>query len=161
VRKRAIAWAITITAVAILGPGSGMAGAKERNRKTETVKCHISLIRQSSPTASTPGEDFGFVTCSGPFGEGVQHDTFTLMPRTSTTGTATLKFKAYFDSGTVSGEWDATYVFTSASTGTFAQKVKWTSGTGAFKHVKGTGSGTGTQNGARSTVTQTIKVTGI
>jgi hypothetical protein len=160
VHTKAIAWAITITAVAILGPGSGMAGAKEK-KKTETVKCHISLIRQSSPTASAPGEDFGFVTCSGPFGEGVQHDTFTLMPKTSSTGTATLKFKAYFDSGTVSGEWDATYVFTSATTGTFAQKVKWTSGTGAFKHVRGTGSGTGTQNGARSTVTQTIKVTGL
>ena len=157
-RRIACAITIVIAAVAILAPGSQTAVAK---KKRKTVSCTIQLQTQSFPSASAPGEDFGFVDCSGPFGNGLQYDTFTLMPATPTTGTAELKFKAYFDTGTVSGVWRADYEFTSATEGTFVQKVSWTGGTGAFKHVKGTGTGTGHQSGNRGTITQTVTVTGL
>lgn len=130
--------------------------------KTKKVTCHIMLIQQHAPSASAPGEDFGIVNCSGPFGKGVQHDTFTLMPKTQTSGNALLKFKAFFDTGTVSGVWRATYQFISATTATFTQrKVEWTRGTGAFKNVKGTGSGTGLLNGNLGTITQTLSISSI
>jgi hypothetical protein len=154
---RAIACAITIVGVGISVPGAPTAAAK----KKRTVSCTFHLRTQSFPTATAPGEDFGFVDCSGPFGSGVQYDTFTLTPETATTGTAELKFKAYFDQGTVSGVWNATYEFTSATEGTFEQTVTWTHGTGKFKHVRGSGTGTGTQSGNDGTVTQEVRVTGV
>ena len=152
----AIACAITLLAVAILASDAPTAAAKNKL----TVSCTIELRTQSFPTASAPGEDFGFVSCSGPFGSGVQHDTFTLMPETATTGTAELRFKAYFDEGTVSGVWRADYEFTSATEATFTQTVTWTGGTGDFKHVTGTGTGVGHQSGNLGTITQTVRVTG-
>jgi hypothetical protein len=159
VRYKLIACAIAILAAGLVTAGGPPAAAKKK--KTRTVTCTIHLQTQSFPTASAPGEDFGFVDCSGPFGSGVQYDTFTLMPETATTGTAELRFKAYFDEGTVSGVWHADYEFTSETEGTFDQTVEWTRGTGAFKHVKGTGTGTGQQSGNRGTITQTVTVTGL
>ena len=157
VGRRAVVCAVAIATVGAVAVGAPAAGAK----KQRTVSWTIHLLTQSFPTASAPGEDFGFVDCSGPFGSGVQHDTFTLTPATATTGTAELRFKAYFDRGTVSGVWNATYEFTSATEGTFVQTVTWTGGTGAFKHVRGTGSGTGAQSGNQGTITQTVAVTGL
>jgi len=155
----AIVCGIAVLAVGLLAPGAPTAAAKKK--KGRTVSCTIHLQTQSFPTASAPGEDFGFVDCSGPFGSGVQYDTFTLMPETATTGTAELKFKAFFDTGTVSGVWNADYEFTSETEGTFVQTVTWTGGTGAFKHVKGTGTGIGRQRGNRGTITQEVTVTGL
>jgi len=160
-RIRAIAVAISIAAAA-LGAGAQPGTAKPpKAKKTEAIACNVRLLTQSFPTASAPGEDFGTISCSGPFGDGVQHDTFTLNPETPTTGTAELRFKAYFDHGTVSGVWRATYEFTSATTAIFDQRVEWTGGTGRYKHVRGTGTGTGVQNGNVGTITQTINVSGI
>ncbi|MEA2217674.1 MAG: hypothetical protein QOJ35_300 [Solirubrobacteraceae bacterium] len=157
-RMRAIACAITVTAAA----GGALAPvAQTAVPKKKTVTCHFNVFIQSFPTATAPGLNFSVVRCSGPFGRGVQRDTFTLAPKTPTTGTAVLTFKAYFDTGTVSGVWRADYEFTSATSGTFKQKVTWSGGTGAFKHVRGTGSGTGLETGMRGTVDQRIAVTGL
>jgi hypothetical protein len=158
-RTRTVACAITVVAVGLLAPGAD--GHVHKAKHSKSVTCDMNIRIQSFPTASAPGEDFGFVDCSGPFGRGVQYDTFTLTPKTSTTGTAELRFKAYFDNGTVSGVWNATYQFTSATTGVFDQTVTWTSGTGDFKHVRATGSGTGAQDGMIGTVHQRVSVTGI
>jgi hypothetical protein len=145
-----------LAAALILAPGAQTAAPKKK-----TITCNMRLQTQSFPTASAPGEDFGHVRCSGPFGRGVQYDTFTLTPMTPTTGTAELKFKAYFNTGTISGVWRADYVFTSETMGTFVQRVSWTKGTGAFRRVRGTGTGMGTQDGMRGTVDQRIRVTGL
>jgi hypothetical protein len=107
-----------------------------------------------------PGQDFGLVECSKPFGHGVQYDTFRLMPKTSTTGTAVLRFKAYFNTGTVSGVWRATYRYTSSTMGIFKQHVTWDRGTGAFAHVRATGTSHGVQSGTHGTIDQVLKVTG-
>ena len=157
-RSKAIACAITITAVGILAPNANTSATKKK-----TITCTFNLSTQSFPTATAPGEDFGKVRCSSPFGNGLQYDTFTLMPAAAdpTTGKAELRFKAYFNTGTVSGVWRADYKFTSQTMGTFVQKVSWTKGTGRFRNVRGTGTGTGTQDGNKGTVKQTIKVTGL
>ena len=161
-RSRAIAVATTIAAVAVLGTGAQAVMAKPaKAKRTATITCNLRLLIQSFPTASAPGEDFGTVSCSGPFGDGIQYDTFTLNPETPTTGTAELRFKAYFDRGTVSGIWRADYEFTGPTTAIFEQRIEWTGGTGKFKHVRGTGTGTGVQEGLIGTVTQTLQLTGI
>ncbi len=157
-RTRAIACAITLTTVGILAPAAQTAST---SKKKKTITCEMRLVTQSFPTASAPGEDYGKIRCTAPFGSGLQYDTFTLTPKTSTTGTAELKFKAYFNTGTVSGVWNADYVFQSETKGTFVQKVKWTKGTGAFKRVRGTGTGTGQQDGMRGTIKQRVTVTGL
>jgi hypothetical protein len=161
-RTKAIAVALAIATAAILGPAAqaGMAKAAKA-KKTETVTCDVRLTTQSWPTATAPGEDFGTISCTGPFGDGIQYDTFTLNPETDTTGTAELRFKAYFDRGTVSGIWRADYEFTGPTTAIFEQRIEWTGGTGKFKHVRGTGTGTGIQEGLTGTVTQTLQLTGI
>ena len=156
---RTVALGIAFAAAGLLAPGAHADAAK--GKQGVEVTCQIRSLVQSFPTASAPGEDFAFVNCSGPFGEGVHYDTFTLSPETATTGTAELHFKSYFDRGTVSGVWRATYEFTSPTSAVFDQSVEWTSGTGAFRHVRGTGSGTGILNGTIGEVTQTITVTGV
>ena len=129
------------------------------SKSTLKVTCHIVNFQQALPSASGPGVDFGFVNCSGPFGKGVQYDTFTLSPKTPTSGNAELKFKDYFSTGTVSGVWKANYQFTSMTTATFNQKtVLWTKGTGAFKGVKAVGSGTGMLSGTTGHVKQTLSL---
>lgn len=83
-----------------------------------------------------------------------------MTPKTSTTGTAVLKFKAYFDTGTVSGVWHATYRYTNAKTAVFKQKVNWIRGTAAFKHVRATGTGIGVQRGFLGEINQILTITG-
>ena len=88
--KKVLALALTGALVAV----GGVATAGATGARAEKVACHIDLFIQHYPTASAPGQDFGLVKCSKPFGRGVQYDTFKLMPKTSTTGTAVLRFKA-------------------------------------------------------------------
>ena len=155
VRNRAVACAVSATALFAVAAGTSVAKPKTSKK----VTCHITLFQQQAPSASGPGVDFGFSNCSGPFGKGVQYDTFTLMPTSPSSGNAVLKFKAYYNNGTVSGVWKAVYQFTSSTTATFTQKkVEWTSGTGAFKHVSASGSGTGLLNGKIGTITQKLSV---
>jgi hypothetical protein len=125
----------------------------------DTIKCHVEDHIQSFPTASSPGKVFSFVRCPAPFGRGISNATFRLFPKTSTTGTAVLRFKAYFNTGTVSGVWHATYRYTNPTTGLFDQKVTWTKGTGAFQHIKASGVGHGVQRGSLGEIDQTLTVT--
>jgi len=150
--------ALALASVFALAAGVATAGAT--GAQTEKVSCHIILFLQHRPTASAPGLDFGLVKCSKPFGRGVQYDTFKLMPKTSTSGNALLRFKAYFDTGTVSGVWRATYRFTSSTRVLFKQKVTWSRGTGAFKNVRATGTSHGVQNGTHGVIDQVLTVTG-
>jgi len=127
---------------------------------TKKLKCHVEDHIQKFPTASSPGTVFSFVRCPAPFGHGIQHATFTLTPKTKTTGTAVLRFKAYFDTGTVSGVWRATYRYRNATTAVFKQKVNWIRGTGAFKRVRATGTGVGVQRGFIGEIDQVLTITG-
>jgi len=159
-RARAIGCAVLLAAVVISAFAAAAIGATGSVAKT--IKCHVEDHIQNVPTASSPGTDFSFVRCSAPFGHGLQHSTFRMTPKTSTTGLAVLRFKAYFDTGTVSGVWRADYRFQSATTAVFTQRqVTWTSGTGAFTHVRATGTGRGVLHGNLGEVDQVLRVTGL
>ena len=157
-RTRAIVCVALLAAVWISASTAATAGALAGAKK---FKCHVEDHIQKFPTASSPGTVFSFVRCPAPLGHGIQHATFRLTPKTSTTGTAVLRFKAYFDTGTVSGVWRATYRYTSAQTAVFKQKVAWTGGTGAFTHVRATGTGIGLQHGFIGEINQVLIVTGL
>lgn len=151
--------ACAVAATAVCTVAAGPAIAKSKGKK---VTCQSTNLVLRAATASAPGEIFGFVTCSGPFGKGVEYDTYTQSPKTSTTGTIVRKFKEYFDKGTVSGISKSTYQLTSSTTAIIKQrKVEWTRGTGAFKGIKAAGSGTARMNGATGTIKQTIYVSAI
>lgn len=90
----------------------------------------------------------------------MQYDTFTLKPTTTATGRAVLEFKAFFDAGTVSGVWRAGYRFTTATMGVFKD------GHLDRRHRRvparaSVGAGSGVQIGPKSTVDQTVTVTGL
>src|ERR1700760_4019756 len=116
---------VVLLAAAVMSSAAGAVSAN--GSQSKKLKCHVEDHIQKFPTASAPGTVFSFVRCPAPFGHGLQHATFRLTPKTSTTGTAVLRFKAYFDTGTVSGVWHATYRYTDAKTAVFKQKVSWTS----------------------------------
>lgn len=148
---------VALLATVVMSTFAGAAGASDSG--TRKLKCHVEDHIQRFPTASAPGTVFSFVRCPAPFGHGIQHATFRLTPKSSTTGNAVLRFKAYFDTGTVSGVWRATYRYTSAATAVFKQKVYWTHGTGAFKQVTATGTGVGLQRGFLGEINQVLTVT--
>jgi hypothetical protein len=150
---------VALLAATLIPTFAGAAGANGSG--TKNVKCHVEDHIQKFPTGSSPGTVFSFVRCPEPFGHGIQHATFRLTPKTPTTGTAVLRFKAYFDTGTVSGVWRATYRYTNATTAMFKQKVNWTSGTGAFKQVRATGHGIGVQRGFLGEINQVLTVSGL
>lgn len=151
-------FAVVLTSLLVSSAGVATAGATGTH--AQKISCHVDLFIQHYPTASAPGQDFGLVKCSKPFGQGLQYDTFRLMPKTPTTGTAVLRFKAYFNTGTVSGVWRATYRYTSSTMGIFKQKVTWVRGTGVFKNVRATGTSHGVQSGSHGKIDQVLFVTG-
>jgi hypothetical protein len=148
---------VVLLAAVVMSTSAGVAGASGNG--TKRMKCHVEDHIQKFPTSASPGTVFSFVRCPAPFGHGIQHATFRLSPKTSTSGTAVLRFKAYFDTGTVSGVWHATYRYTNATTAVFRQKVNWTHGTGAFKHVRVTGTGIGVQRGFLGEINQVLTIT--
>lgn len=158
-RMPAVRATALLSAAAIAASAAAATDAKVN--RTKKIKCHVVSYIQKLPTASAPGTDFSLVTCSAPFGRGLQYSTFKMMPTTSTTGIAILRFKAFFNIGSVSGVWRATYRFTDAKTGLFKQKVTWTHGTGVFKHVRATGTGTGVLHGSVGKIDQVLTVTGL
>jgi hypothetical protein len=156
-RMKAMSGVVLLAAVLMSTP---VVAAGANGSATKNIKCHVEDHIQKFPTASAPGTVFSFVRCPAPFGNGIQHATFRLTPKTSTTGSAVLRFKAYFDTGTVSGVWHATYRYTDPKTAMFRQKVNWTSGTGAFTQVRAAGTGTGVQRGFLGEINQALTVTG-
>ncbi|HET6869688.1 MAG TPA: hypothetical protein VFH80_27490 [Solirubrobacteraceae bacterium] len=150
---------VVLFATAVIAMSGGAAGAHGSGRKN--IKCHVEDHIQKFPTASSPGTVFSFVRCPAPLGHGIQHATFRLTPKSSTTGTAVLRFKAYFDTGTVSGVWHATYRYTNATTAVFKQHVNWTRGTGTFKQVSAVGTGIGVQRGFVGEINQVLTITGL
>jgi hypothetical protein len=158
--SKAIVGAVVLSAVVVATSAAAPAGASGGAAKK--VKCHVESHIQHFPTASAPGTDFSFVSCPAPFGRGLQYSTFRMTPKTSTTGIAVLRFKAYFDTGTVSGVWRASYRFVNATTGLFKQReVAWTSGTGAFTHVRARGTGSGVLRGTLGEINQVLTVAGV
>jgi hypothetical protein len=160
----ALVTAGAIAAAAVAGP----AGAGQAHQTK--IKCTVHLAAQASfpPPPNQQTTDFGQVTCNGPFGFGSRYDTFVDHPQSQTEGFANLKFKDYFDRGRIDGTWLVRYVATPHENGppdvNYTITVKFKGGTGAFKHARGSGTGTGHMTDftiPRATFEFTATLTGI
>jgi hypothetical protein len=129
---RKLVFPLSVAAIAALAIGVGTGGAAAHG-SAKAVTCHARLFDQSPPTA-LEGFDLGFITCSGPFGSGLQWDHFKVRLTSPTTAVLTGPFKDFYDQGTVHGRFELHGTQTS-TTGT----LRFLGGTGAFKDVRGHG----------------------
>ena len=149
---------VAATAMALL-PGGAAAAAK--STKAKTFRCALELIAQGKPNPS--GSHFGFARCPAPFGKGVQYNTYTVTPSSPTSGSIAGKFKNYYNTGTARGTFALTFSATSPANVTYTGTVTYTGGTGALRHVKGTGTVacTTTDGGANKSCVVNSKLTGV
>ena len=90
-----------------------------------------------NPTA-TKGHDFGYKSCGRPLGRGVYVDSFKIAPQSSTTGTATLRWKSFVNTGTYHGTGRLSYTATSSTHIIYSGAATITGGTGTLSHAAGT-----------------------
>ena len=157
-RSRFIATALTAaTAIALL-PGGAMAA---KTTKAKKFRCTLELIAQGKPNPSLT--HFGFPACPAPLGKGLHHSTITVTPTSPTSGSIAGKFKNYYNTGTLRGTVAMTFSATSPANITYTGTVTYTSGTGAFRHGKGTGTitCTTTDGGAHKSCVVNSKLTGV
>ena len=102
-----------------------------------TIKVHCTSKTYNVSSPSTSGLTFAALKCSRPFGAGVQQGTFVESiagTRLSVTG----RFTNFYDTGTNHGTYKLSGTL-SSGTITATGSVKVTGGTGAYKHMQGTG----------------------
>ena len=131
--RRKLMFPMLFVAMGVLACAVATGGAAARGSSARTVTCHLRLFDQAPPTA-LQGFDLGFISCSGPFGNGLQADQFNVRLTSPTTAVLTGPFKDFFDRGTIHGRF-ALHGTQTATTGT----VRFLGGTAAFKHVRGHG----------------------
>lgn len=117
--------------LAVLATGTAMSAAP-----TTPLTCAIALQSLATP-AEPAGEEFGTVSCSRVFGDGVQHDVFEVTPTSETAGLVHGRYTQYFETGTIHGEYDLTFEATSATTLALTGTATIGGGTGAYKHSEG------------------------
>ena len=131
---------------------------KKSTSRTRLVKCRAALVATQLPFETA--ENFGTLTCSLPFGKGVQHDTSTVTRTSPTAGSFAGGVKLFFNTGTLRGTYRSSFTVanrTIAYTGT----LKISSGTGEFQGVTGKGTLTGTStDGLHSAIVErlTLKI---
>ena len=122
----------TVLAIGVASTSATTAGTK--------VSCSVKITAVppagslSDSATATKGTQFGYVSCGSPLGKGVQADTYTLTPKSATTGTVAGPFTEYFATGTITGKFSLN-VSGTKFTGTYTV----TSGTAAFKGAGATG----------------------
>lgn len=132
-----ITTALVATAALTVGVG---AGASAKSAKAKHINCTFELSSQGPPQGTPPrAVSFGLVACPRPFGNGVHYGTSTVTPTAPGQGTVAVNFKKYFNRGTFKGTVAGTFAATSPMNIVYQGKVTVTSGTGAFKHIKGGG----------------------
>jgi hypothetical protein len=112
---------------------------------TKQVKCKAALVATQLPIAAA--ENFGTLTCSVPFGRGVQHDTSTVARTSATSGSFAGGVKLFFNTGTLRGTYRSSFTIAD-KTITYTGTLKISSGTGDFQGVTGKGTLTGTSTDA-------------
>jgi hypothetical protein len=125
---------------------------------TRKVTCKVALVATKS--SSDAVENFGTLSCSAPFGKGVQHDTAKVTGTSSTAGAFNGAVTLFFNTGTLRGTYKTSFKVAN-KTVTYTGTLKISSGTGDFTGVTGTGAITGTGSDAvRSTLTDklTLKI---
>jgi hypothetical protein len=125
---------------------------------TRQVKCKAALVATQLPIDTA--ENFGTLTCSVPFGKGVQHDTSTVTRTSNTSGAFAGGLKLFFNTGTLRGTYKASFTVAN-KTITYTGTMRISSGTGDFQGVTGKGTLTGTSTDAvHSAITErlTLKI---
>jgi hypothetical protein len=129
-----------IVAAAVLAVCAAAATAVPPRQISCTLRT-TTLIEPGStsldPTA-TKGHDFGYKTCSQPLGRGVHVDSSSLKPQSGTTGTITLLWKSFVNTGTYHGTARLRYTVTSSTRITYSGTGTITGGTGTLSHASGT-----------------------
>jgi hypothetical protein len=148
----------TTTIPATTTPAKPTPAKPKPTSTTKQVKCKAALVATQLPMEVA--ENFGTLTCSAPFGAGVQHDTSTVTRTSTTSGSFAGGVKLFFNTGTLRGTY--TLAFTIANrTITYTGTLKISSGTGDFQGVTGKGTLTGTSTDVlHSAITErlTLKV---
>lgn len=116
----------------LVGIFSAGASAKPAKR-ARTVRCTATLIDQSG--AASHGFDLGLTACRRPLGSGLVYLSYNETV-SGASFTITGKGASYFKTGTVRYTYKNSG---STATGKFTGRAKVTGGTGAWRHVKGTG----------------------
>jgi hypothetical protein len=141
--------------VVVVGTGTGSAlVSKPKN----TYHCTLRDFNQNF--GKTSGIDFGFVRCSGPFGKGVQSDSFKESVNAATGKISSHgAFTDWYANGTVHGAYSVSGKLKTATSGTFVGAVAITGGTGAFRAAHAAGKLTCTTNdgGKTNVCTATVK----
>lgn len=157
----------TLVAIAALAVAPGNpASAKGKDRVTKS-SCTIDSLALGQPTPAGPTvTQLGFVACPQPFGSGLHHSQITIgkFPGPGVSGSATGTFKNYFNRGTTRGTVAVTVVANGGPMNlTFTGTVKYTGGTGRFRHVKGDGTivCTSTDGGLHKSCNVNTTLTGI
>jgi hypothetical protein len=121
---------------------------------TRKVSCKVALVATRSST--TAAENFGTLSCSAPFGKGVQHDTAKITGKGSTAGSYNGALTLFFSTGTLRGTYNTSFTVAN-KTVTYTGTLKISTGTGEFKGVTGTGTITATSTDAvHSTLTDKL-----
>jgi hypothetical protein len=108
---------------------------------TKQVKCKAALVATQLPFETA--ENFGTLTCSAPFGAGVQHDTSTVTRTSTTSGSFAGGVKLFFNTGTLRGTYKSSFTVAN-KTITYTGTLRVSSGTGDFQGVTGKGTLAGT-----------------
>jgi hypothetical protein len=121
-----------------------------------TITCKVALVATQPPIDSA--DNFGTLTCSAPFGNGVQHDTSTITRTSRGAGSYTGGLKLFFNTGTLRGRYKNDFTIANRTV-TYTGTVRISSGTGAFQGVTGKGTITGTSSdGVRSALTHKLEL---
>jgi hypothetical protein len=135
----ALALGITLTGVG----GLALAASPTKQK----VSCSLHLQSLAAPTDTT-GEAFGTSRCSGVFGSGVMHITYVATPTSATAASVTGPFTQYYDTGTVRGTFKFTLNVAASGAVTYTGTATIATGTGAYKHTRGSGKLTGSASDA-------------
>ena len=124
-------------------------GAPAKSERRTTLDCSLSIFAQGPPQGTPPsGIQFGFAECPRPFGRGLHYSAYTVTPSGPGRGTIAGTFKNAYNRGTAGGTFTLMFSATSPTNITYAGTVTYTRGTGAFSHVRGSGTITCTSSDA-------------
>ncbi len=156
-RRSMIAVALVLAAGLTVATTAGIAAKP----KVTKVSCTLELFAQGVPNPS--GIHFGIPSCPGTFGRGLHHNSYTVTPTGPGQGSIAARFKNAYNLGTVRGTGAMTFAATSPANIAYEGTIRYTSGTGAYRKIRGSGriTCTTTDGGAHKSCTVVSQVTGL
>jgi hypothetical protein len=124
----------------------------------KTITCKAKLFATRTPVSNA--EEFGTLSCASPLGKGVQHNTAKVTRGADATkGTFSGTVKLFLDTGTVRGSYRTEFTVQPGAA-KYDGTMRISSGTGAYKGVKGTGTITGSSaNAITTSLTEKLALT--